>query len=165
MKDTSPFRQLAVPEYLRTFEDLLSPTAELSWFERVLIESTYELVVLGRYERNQLKAIENTSRVAYRILQDGASRSFEAVVAPFVFNIERVTRSLNRGWESRKDAFEEPSGEKRVLAFLSFYKTLYEGIMPVLFAPIIASMAIAGGKKTAKAYRIDQEGKASLSQL
>jgi hypothetical protein len=26
-------------------------------------------------------------------------------------------------------------------------------------------MAIAGGKKTAKAYKIDQEGKAKLSQL
>jgi hypothetical protein len=37
--------------------------------------------------------------------------------------------------------------------------------MPVLFAPIIASMAIAGGKKTAKAYKTDQEGKAKLSQL
>jgi hypothetical protein len=155
-----------VSEYLRTFEDLLLSTAEVSQFERDLIEATYELIVLGHYKGDQLKEIETTSRVAYKILQDGASRSFEAVIAPFVFNIERVSRSLNRGWRSRKEAFEEPDGEKRVLTFLSFYKTLYEGIMPVLFAPIIASMAIAGGKiKTAKAYRIDQEGKASLSQL
>ena len=71
---------------------------------------------------------------------------------------------MNRGWRSRKDAFEEPNSEKRLLAFLSFYKTVYEGIMPVLFAPII-EMAIGRGKKAAKAYRIDQEGKASLSQL
>ena len=77
MKDTSPFRQLAVPEYVRTFQDLLSPTAELSSFERVLIEHTYELVVLGHYEGNQLRAIENTSRVAYQILQDGASTSLK----------------------------------------------------------------------------------------
>ncbi len=165
MRDSSPFQQLAVPEFLRTFDDLLSPTAELSWFERLLIQRTYELVVLGHYERDQLKAIENTSRVAYKILQDGASRSLEAVVAPFIFNIERVTRSLNRGWRLRRDAFETANSEKHLLALLSFYKTLYEGIMPVLFAPIIASMAIAGGKKTAKAYKIDQEGKAKLSQL
>jgi hypothetical protein len=165
MKDSSPFQQLAVPEFLRTFDDLLSPTAELSWFERLLIQRTYDLVVLGHYERDELKAIENTSRVAYKILQDGASRSFEAVVAPFIFNIERVTRSLNRGWRSRRDAFETANSEKRLLALLSFYKTLYEGIMPVLFAPIIVSMAIAGGKRTAKAYKIDQEGKAKLSQL
>ena len=37
--------------------------------------------------------------------------------------------------------------------------------MPILFAPIIASMALAGGEKTAKAYKIDQEGKAKLAQL
>lgn len=97
MNHKSPFRQLAVPEYVRTFQDLLSPTAELSHFERVLIEATYELIVLGRYEGDQLKAIQNTSRVAYKILQDGAFRSFEAVIAPFVFNIERVARLLNRG--------------------------------------------------------------------
>ena len=71
MRDSSPFQQLGVPEFLRTFDDLLSPTAELSWFERLLIQRTYELVVLGHYERDQLKAIENTSRVAYKILQDG----------------------------------------------------------------------------------------------
>jgi hypothetical protein len=165
MRDKSPFWQLAVSEYLRTFRDLLSSTAELSRFERVLIEGTYELIFLGHYKIDQLKQIETTSRVAYKILQDGALRSFEAVVTPFVFNIERVTRSLNRGWRPRKGAFEEHSGEKRVLAFLSFYKTLYEGVMPVLLAPIIASMAISGGKKAAKVYRIDQEGKVSPSQL
>ena len=120
MKHKSPFRQLAVPEYLKTFRDLLSSTAELSQFERVLIEATYELIVLGHYKGDQLKEIETTSRVAYKILQDGASRSFEAVVAPFIFNIERVTRSLNRGWGSRKDAFEEPNGDKRMLASYPF---------------------------------------------
>jgi hypothetical protein len=165
MKDSSPFQQLAIPEFLRTFDDLLSPTAELSWFERLLIQHTYELVVLGHYERDELKAMENTSRVAYKILQQGAFRSFEAVVAPFLFNVERVMRLLSRGWRLRKDAFETPNGEKLLLALLSFYKTLYEGTMPVLFAPIFASMATAGGKNTAKAYKIDQEGKAKLSQL
>ena len=114
MKDSSPFQQLAIPEFLRTFDDLLSPIAELSWFERLLIQRTYELVVLGHYEHDELKAIENTSRVAYKILQDGASRSFDAVVTPFIFNIERVTRSLNRGWRLRRDAFETANSEKRL---------------------------------------------------
>jgi hypothetical protein len=58
MKDSSPFQQLAVPEFLRTFDDLLSPTAELSWFERLLIQRKYELVILGHYERDELKTIE-----------------------------------------------------------------------------------------------------------
>ena len=127
MRGKSPFRQLAMSEYLRTFGDLLSSTAEPSRFERVLIEGTYELIFLGHYKIDQLKQIETTTRVAYKILHDGASRSFEAVIAPFVFNIERVTRSLSRGWRSRKDAFEEPSGEKSVLAFLSFSRRCMKG--------------------------------------
>ena len=63
MKDKSPFRQLAVSEYLRTFEDLLSSTAELSQFERGLIEGTYELIGLGHYKSDQLKEIETTSSI------------------------------------------------------------------------------------------------------
>lgn len=66
---------------------------------------------------------------------------------------------------TEREAFETTKSEKRLLAFLSFYKMLCEGNMPVLFAPIIASMVITTGPKTAKAYRIDQEGKAKLSQL
>ena len=141
------------------------PTAEFTQFEQGLVEGTYELIVLGQYKIDQLKAVENTTRVAHRIMQDGAFRDFEAVVGPYLFNIERVTRSLNRGWKSRKDAMEEPKADERILKLLSFYKALYEGIMPILFAPIIAAMATAGGKKTAKRYTIDREGKASLSQL
>lgn len=165
MNDKSQFRRLAIPEFLRTFRDLLLPTAEFTQFEQGLVEGTYELVVLGHYDADQLKAVENTTRVAYRIMQDGAYRDFEAVVGPYLFNIERVTRSLNRGWRARKEALEEPNADERILRLLSFYKTLYEGIMPVLFAPIIAAMATAGGKKAAKTYKIDREGKASLSQL
>jgi hypothetical protein len=81
MKDTSPFRQLAVPEYLRMFQDLLSPTAEVSWFEKVLIEGTYELVVLGHYEGDQLKGMENASRVAY--LQNPTGWSFYIIRQTF----------------------------------------------------------------------------------
>lgn len=165
MHDKSPIRRLAIPEFVGIFQDLLLPTAEFSQFEQSLIEGTYEMVVLGHYETDQLKSIKTTARVAYRILQDGASRNFEAIVRPYLFNIDRVTKYLNRSRKARKEALEETEADQRILKLLSFYKTLYEGLMPVLFAPIIASMATAGGRKTAKKYTIDREGKASLSHL
>jgi len=165
MHDKSPIRRLGVPEFVRTFQDLLLPTAEFSQFEQYLIEGTYEMVVIGHYETDQLKSINTTARVAYRILQNGASRSFEAIVQPYLFNIERITKSLNRSRKAQKEALEETIADQRILKLLSFYKTLYEGLMPVLFAPIIASMATAAGRKTAKKYTIDREGKASLSHL
>lgn len=165
MIDKSPFRRLAVPEFLKIFGDLLKPTAEVTQFERGLIEGTYELIALARYTSDESRAIFNTTHVAYKILEQGAVRSFQTVIKHFVFNIERVASTLNRSWQSRQDAFEAGSFERRALAFMSFYKSLYEGLVPSLFAPILAAMAVSGGRKPAKAYRVDKEGKASLGQL
>ncbi len=161
----SPLRDLAIPEFMRKFGDLLLPTAEISQFERGLIEATYERIVLGQYERDQLKSIENTARVAFRIMHDGAVRDFMAVLGSFLFNIERLARYLNRSSVARKTAMECLDTDERILHLLLFYKTLYESLMSVLFAPLIVAMATFVSKKNQYKYTIDQEGKVSLAQL
>ena len=113
MIDKSPFRRLAVPEFLKIFCDQLKPTAEVTQFERGLIEGTYELIARARYTSDELRAISNTTHVAYKILEQGAVRSFQTVIKHFVFNIERVASALNRSWQSRQDAFEASSFERR----------------------------------------------------
>jgi hypothetical protein len=158
-------RRLAVPEFVKMFSDLWTSTAELTLYEAGLIEGNFEMVWLGHYQSDQIKSIENTARVAHNVMQQGAARHFDPVIKQYLFNIERLHRILNRTWKERAEALDERVVEKRIMSLLAFYKALYEGLMPVLFAPIIQSMALLSNKKERKKYLIDRDGKASLAQL
>ncbi len=164
MDDAKIIRTIALPEFVKKYSDLIDENAEWTEFEVYLIQSIYEIRFIANYSESEHNTIDRTARITYKIICNGAIKSFEEVLKSYLFNIERLQQSLNYLWEAKTEILNGKNNDTKIKRLLSFYKELYERLMPVLFAPILVSLWLSSKKKSFQ-YKIDQEGKASLAQL
>ena len=142
----SPMRTLAFGEFKRQFSDLFSVRAKVTTFERSFVESTYELLWLGRYEKYDYASWEKTVRATHYFLEQGTFKSHKSVAEAFLNIASRIVPALRSAWDKREEASNSSPQEQGEL-YLAYYQVMYEELMPVILAPVIVSFAVANHSK------------------
>jgi len=163
----TPIKRLAITEFRRQFGDLFSIKAEIDDFERILIENTYELMWLNKYSKSDLKKKKKTVRASFSFLDKGFLVSPKKVAMAFTGSIELVPPALNNSWSKKVNA-ESVSPidfDEQIERYLSFYKTMYEGLIPVIMAPIVYSFALYRKISNISSFKPHSDGRISLNAI
>ncbi len=164
MDDRSPVRTLALTWFQRTFSDLISVRAEITDFERALIEGTQEVLWLERSERKNMKEIIQTARASYHFIEQGSFKKPKDIAHAFLKTAFQVAPALNLAVHARRKAQAESNVDRQIEEYLGYYKKIYEGVASLVLAPIIYGFAITYHSKD-KAFKPTDDGKIRLSAL
>lgn len=145
MDDRSPMRILALRQFAQNFGDLLSVRAKTRHVERYLIEGTYDILWLEGDSLPKDMDWHRTTRTAFHFLDKGFLIEPQKVAEEFVKVIEYIPLALNKAFRQRRDAQNENIIDNKIEKFLALYKTIYEGLISLLMAPIVYSFSIYKG--------------------
>jgi hypothetical protein len=152
MNRRPPIAAIAMSEFQRSFPDLISVVAQVIPFDKTLIEEIYERVLwFGRTEEDY-KSFEKTARVAYSFLNQGSLTKYTDVAQQFLRVVNDITPALNRSLESSNEATKvaKDDFDTRIKNYLVYYKTMYEGLLPIVLSPVIYAFGIAKHKNDKK---------------
>jgi len=165
-KGQSPIARLALSQFRRTFDDLLSVQAFITPFSRSLLENIYEMIMWFGRTKHDYENFERTARVAYHFLENGSQVNHKAVVHQFAVIIDKIIPALNNSRQAQAEANQVPEddADARIGEYLAYYKVMYEGLLPFVCAPVIHAFSIAKNIKD-KAFIPDGSGKVDLNAI
>jgi len=146
MLDHHPIRSLALKLFTERLGDLLSIRAKSTFFEQSIIEGTYELLWYQRTPKSEhIDEWEKTVRAAFSILDRGFLISQQRVAKSFVKIANHIIPALLQSFDMRAEAERVTNDNEdiKIQRYLAFYKTMYEGLLRVIMAPIVFSYSIA----------------------
>lgn len=142
MDDRSPMRILALNQFVQNFGDLVSVRAKTRHLEKSLIEGTYEIIWLDSDSLPKGMDWHKTTRAAFHFLDRGFLIEPQKVSEAFVQVAEYIPLMLNKIFRQRHDVLDEHYIDIRIEKFLALYKTIYEGLISLLMAPIVYAFSI-----------------------
>jgi hypothetical protein len=155
-------RTVAIPQFMEEFGDLLSVRAEVTEFERSLIEGVYEQIYLVREQKHQWT---RRVRAAFHFLDQGHLNSPKSVAEHFLNSANQLALLLNTAHASKLELRNAKMNEEgNVRDTLAYYKQLVEGPFRVLLAPVAFGFA-RKMKLTDRDFVPQRDGKASLNAL
>jgi len=165
MAKRSPFRILAVKEVSRIFSDLIGVRTKFGTFEKGLIEGTFELIWMEMFNSDS-PDWKRTTRVVFHFLDQGILKNAEKVSKAFMRSVNHIVPALNKSWDKRRKAkdWKGKDSDTIIENYLACYKTMYEGMVPVILGPVVYSFSIAKNVKNFP-YKIGPDGKISLNAI
>jgi len=165
-KEQSPIAKFALPQFHRTFDDLLSVQALITPFSRSPIEYIYEMIMWFGRTKHDYENFERTARVTYHFLENGSQVNHKAVAQQFAAIIDKIIPALNnsRQAQAEADQIPEDNADARIEKYLVYYKVMYEGLLPFIFAPVVYAFGIAKNIKD-KAFSPGGNGKLDLNAI
>jgi hypothetical protein len=161
LHDRSPMAVIAFNEFQKTFKDLFSVRAQVSDFEKIVIESVYEKL----FHRKNNMEWERRVRAAHHFLDHGALKSPKSVAEAFLNTAETMTPVLNAAIDTHKDIHDETiQPNVAIRQSLAYYKQLLEGPYRLLLAPVAVGFARVMGRSD-KDFIPGEDGKIKLSTL
>lgn len=162
----SPIARLALSQFHRSFDDLLSVQAFMTPFSRSLLENVFEMIMWFGRTKHDYENFERTARVAYHFLEDGSQVKHKAVAQQFYAVIDEIIPALNKSRQAQAEANQIPgdNADARIEEYLAYYKVMYEGFLPFICAPVVFAFTIAKNIKD-KAFRPDGSGKVDLNAI
>lgn len=163
----TPISRLAITEFKRQFGDLFSVKAEIDDFERSLIENTYELMWVNKYPKSNHKEWEKTVRASFSFLDKGFLATPKKVAMAFTGSIELVPPALNNSWskKAKAESISPTDFDDQIESYLSLYKTMYEGLIPVIMAPVVYSFAAYRKISNIASFKPRSDGRISLNAI
>ena len=165
-KEQSPIARLALSQFHRTFDDLLSVQAFITSFSRSLLENIFEMIMWFGRTKHDYENFERTARVAYHFLENGSQAKHKAIAQQFYAVIDKIIPALNNGRQAQAEANQIPkdNADARIEKYLAYYKVMYEGLLPFVCAPVIYAFGIAKNIKD-KAFSPSDDGKVDLNAI
>lgn len=166
MFDRSPIRTLALKLFQQRFGDLFSVRAEIAEFERSLIEGTYELMWLRNYPELDYRGWERTVRAAFHFLDRGFLFEDRKLAGTFLISANRIVPTLHKSFLKRRET-ERASGDNediQIERYLAYYKTMYEGLLPVIMAPVVFAFSVINHIKD-RSFIPRNDGRISLKAI
>ncbi len=165
-KGQSPIARLALSQFHRTFDDLLSVQAFMTPFSRSLLENVFEMIMWFGRTKHDYKNFERTARVAYHFLENGSQAKHKAVAQQFYAVIDKIIPALNSSRQAQAEANQIPkdNADARIEKYLAYYKVMYEGLLPFVCAPVIYAFGIAKNIKD-KTFSPSDDGKVDLNAI
>ncbi len=165
MTDRSPIRHIALKLFLDSFNDLVSVRAEITSFERSLIEGTYEILWLDMVDGPARMSWAETLRSAFYILDAGALQNPEAVWKSYIKIVNEIVPAIHKAFDKRKEVKEEQTNNDAMIeGLLSTYKSIYEAVLPLILAPVVHSFGIANDPKE-NAFIPRRDGRINLAAI
>jgi hypothetical protein len=162
--DRSPMRILAINQFAQNFGDLVSVRAKTRHVEKSLIEGTYDILWLDSDNLPKNMDWHRTTRTAFHFLDKGFLIEPQKVADEFVKVIEYIPLLLNKTFRQRRDAQKEGIIDKKIEKYLALYKTIYEGLISLLMAPIIYSFSIYKGIND-RDFKPRQDGRINIRAI
>lgn len=165
-KEQSPIARLALSQFHRSFDDLLSVQALITPFSRSLLEAIFEMIMWFGRTKHDYENFERSARVAYHFLENGSQLKHKAVAQQFSAVIDKIIPALNNSRQAQTEATQVPedNADARIEKYLTYYKVMYEGLLPFVYAPVIYAFGIAKNIKD-KAFRPSDDGKVALNAV
>ena len=165
-KKLSPITKFALPKFHNDFGDLLSIQAFITPFSRLLLETIFERIMWFDRTRHDYDIFERTARVAYHSLENGSKTNHKAVAKQFYSVINKVILALNNSCRAQIEANQTPEDDTdaRIENYLTYYKVMYEGLLPFICAPVVYAFGIARNIKD-KAFSPSINGKINLHAI
>ncbi len=162
MIEKSPLRFVALNLFTEEFGDLVSVRAEITPFERSLIEGAYELLWLDTFDRAARVSWAQTLRAAFRILDNGALKEPQLVWESYIRVVNELVPSLRSSFEKRRSLkAKNVDNDALIESQLNSYKSVYEGLLPLIFAPVVHAFGVANDPEE-KAFLPRQDGRINL---
>jgi hypothetical protein len=162
MVEKSPIRFVALKLFTEEFGDLVSVRAELTPFERSLIEGTYELLWLDMFDQAARISWAQTLRAAFRILDNGALKEPQLVWDSYIRVVNELVPSLHSSFEKRRSLkAKKIDNDALIESQLNSYKSIYEGLLPLILAPVVYAFGVDNDPDE-KAFVPRQDGRINL---
>jgi len=166
MKENSPFSKIGYNTFFRQYKDLISVSAEISNYERTIIEHSYELMWFYDFKIYDKQNVEKTAISANHFLVQGTHKSHQDVAVQYIKSTSNLIFELNSVLSKRsKTKFESGINlDDLVENLLILYKTMYERLVPIIVAPIVYGFKLSQNLKD-KVYIPGEDGRVSLKAL
>jgi hypothetical protein len=162
----NPIEAIAIAELQRQYSDLLSVRASVGDFEHGLVASLLANRFFQRSEPAENKLWEQTVRAAHYYLDRGALKRQRESCESFVRISGGIAPALNDVMRKREDA-DGLLGDQWIEALLSLYKTITEGLLSLIAAPVIVGFRHVYGisVKDNPAFNPKPDGRVNLSAI
>jgi hypothetical protein len=166
MELKSPIKILSLRTFRKRYGSMLGSRAEISDFEKTLIESNYNLMWLDGFEPSDYEDVKRTAIAANYFLEKGTIVKHRNVVEA-VFNISNnIILELNKCIMVRGKIreLEMKIFDERIEQNLKFYQTIYEALMPLILSPIVYAFSLHNNIKD-KAFVPRDDGRIKLDVI
>jgi len=166
MELKSPIKILSIRTFRKRYGSMLGSRAEISDFEKTLIESNYNLMWLDGFEQSDYEDVKRTAIAANYFLEKGTIVKHRNVVEA-VFNIgNSIILELNKCILVRKKIreLETTISDDRIEQNLKFYQTIYEALMPLILSPIVFAFSLHNNIKD-KSFVPREDGRIKLDVI
>jgi hypothetical protein len=162
----SPIVIFAFPQFQHEFRDLLYSDAIITDFTHSLIESTFETVMWFDRTHKDYNEFVRTTRAAYHFLVEGNKTKPKEIAQEYALIVNDIIPSINNSGLALNEAKNVPSSnpDSKIRKYLSSYKVMYEGLLSLIYAPVIYAFGIAKHVNI-KDFTPDENGKISLNTL
>jgi len=143
MEGYSQIEMIFFRNFLEQFSDLFSVRAKITNFEQTLIQHSKMIIWQEGYSKEDMKIWQKNIRAANNLLNQGALVDRKSVFMAYLRIAERISIVLNQCLDSRKKAKEADLFDDFIEAHLAQYKTIYEGLLTLIFAPIVFAGKLA----------------------
>jgi hypothetical protein len=160
----NPFEAIAFPELMRQFGDLLSVRAEVGDYEYGLVAAILSEVFLGQLDAAERERFDRTVRAAHYYLDHGALKRVRESCEAYVRVVDAIPDALNDVIRKRGEA-EAMLGDKWIEALLALYKSITEGLLTLLAAPVIVGFTHVYGGIKDPAFTPKPDGRVDLKAI
>ncbi len=165
MIEKSPIRFVALKLFAEEFGDLISVPAEITPFERSVIEGTYELLFLGMFDGTARQSWAQSLRAAFSLLDNGALKEPQLVWASYIRVVNEIVPSLHASFEKRHSLkAKKIDNDTLIESRLNSYKSIYEGLLPLILAPVVYAFGVVNDREE-KSFLPRQDGRINLAAI
>jgi hypothetical protein len=160
---SNPFEIVAGVELQRQFGDLLSVRAKMSDLEYGLVASMLANMFVLQLSAEDRKRWEQTVRAAHYYLDRGALKRTSEICQSYARINDHISGAFNDVFRKR-DAVDKLMGDEWIEALLSLYKTITEGLLTIIAAPVIVGFRHVYGIKNA-AFNPKPDGRIDIKAI
>jgi len=138
MNRETPSRILALNKFIKLFKDEISVQAEISDFEKNLIQNVFERRFLLQYHDGEHWV--KLARTFYHFINQGSFLNAKEIAISFLNTANLMQFELNEAYDQARcfrDLKGLPVFKKRIQNALSYYKLLYERVYRLVISPIV----------------------------
>jgi len=168
----SPLSHLALSQFGKSFGDLIKAKTTITLWDDVILKTIFEAIMwFGRTKQDYVN-FERSARAAYYFIKQGNQANPREIARLFYSIVNEIVPAFNDCRQAANEAerVAASDADAKIRKYLDYYKVMYEGIVPYVYAPVCYAFSIAkhitdkdfipGADGKLNLYAIDKMGKA-----
>src|SRR5262249_22920767 len=126
---------------------------------------TYELIWLDVFDGSARQSWAQTLRAAFKMLDNGALEEPQLLWESYIKIVNQIVPALHKTFDKRREVKTNHGDEDALIeSCLSTYKSIYEGLLPLVLAPVVQAFGIVNDPNE-KVFVPRQDGRISLTAI